>query len=186
MRKGLETASASRKTIENPNNNTDMFKHRLFYVLIFLFPWTTGCGQKTPDGMPPLLPLTLQVTQMGQPFPEASVSLLPVDGSSTWSSGGLTGPDGSLVVFTHGKYSGIPAGKYKVTVDCVTSDPPAPKNASLEEMDAHNRKHPAFRIVPIEYTERNSTPLEIEVVKGTNRLTVDVSEKVKLDLGGPP
>jgi len=146
----------------------------------------TGCGSKLPDGMPPLHPLTLTVTQEGKPFPEASVSLYPSDGARGWNSGGLTDANGVLPVFTHGKYSGVPAGKYKITVDCVTSDPPRPKNATESEIAEHLKKHPEFRIVPLPFTDRAKTPLEIEVVKGTNRLTIDIPEKVKLSMGGPP
>lgn len=163
-----------------------MKKPYSIYISLFVIVLSSGCGPKRPDGMPPLYPLTLQVTQKGEPLAEASVSLFSADGSSTWSSGGLTGEDGNLVVFTHGKYSGVPAGKYKVTVDCVASDNPAPKSLTMEELDAHNRKYPSYRIVPIPYTERSSTPLEIEVARKSNKMTVDIPEKVKSALGGPP
>jgi len=156
-----------------------------FGIILTLF--LTGCsGQPKPDGMPPLHPLTITVTQEGKPLAEASVSLHPIGGEHSWSSGGLTQSDGSLVIYTYGKYAGAPAGKFKVTVDCVTSDPPAPKNVTMEELDAHNKKHPAFRIVPLQYTEKGKTPLEIEVVKGANKITLDIPEKVKLSMGGPP
>ena len=145
-----------------------------------------GCGQKLPDGMPPLYPLTLTVTQQDEPFPDASVSLVASDSTRKWTCGGMTEADGTLVVFTHGKYRGVPADKYKVTVDCVISEPPRPKNATMEELDAHARNSKSFRIVPLEYTDRATTHLEIEVVKGTNRLKIDVPEKVKISMGGAP
>ena len=146
-----------------------------------------GCGPQLPDGMPKLHPLTLTVTLEGQPFPDATVSLFPIDETMrSWSSGGVTAADGVLPVFTHGKYAGVPAGKYKVTVDCVTSDPPRPKVATFAEIEAHNRKYPDFRIVPLQFTDRETTPLEIEIVKGKNRLTVDIPERVKLRMNNAP
>lgn len=159
---------------------------RFWVPILFFLSLASGCGPHLPDGMPPLQPLSLMVTQEGEPLSGASVSLFSTDNSHSWTSGGMTSPDGTLNVFTHGKFNGIPMGKYKVTVDCVASDLPAPKDATMEELDAHNRKHPAFRIVPMSYTDKNTTPLEIEVAKGKNRQTINIPEKVKLSLGGPP
>jgi len=146
-----------------------------------------GCSsQKLPDGMPKLYPLTLTITQEGKPLPEASVSMYSADGSSSWAPGGMTKADGMLVVFTHGKYAGVPAGKYKVTVDCLVSDVPRPKEATMEEIVEHGKKYPAYRIVPLQYTDRKTTPLEIDVVKGTSRLSIDIPETVKIKLDSPP
>ena len=146
-----------------------------------------GCGsQKMPDGMPKLYPLTLNVTQEGKPLPEATVSLFSIDGVNTWNSGGMTKTDGTLVVFTRGKYAGVPAGKYKVTVDCVMSDVPRPKEATMEEIMEHGKKHPEYRVVPLPYTDRKTTSLEIEVAKGTNRLNIDIPETVKIKFDSPP
>ena len=156
----------------------------LFPVGILLAAFLTGCGSRHPDGLPPLQPLTLTVTQEGKPLSDATVFLYPADGSRSWNSGGLTESDGSLVVFTTygGQHSGAPAGKYKVTVDCVTSDPPPPKEMTLPQYEEHNRKYPPFRIVPLQYTDQGTTPLEIEVVKGANQLSIDIPEKVKLKI----
>jgi hypothetical protein len=146
----------------------------------------SGCNEKLPEGLPALFPATLTITLEGKPFANAMVSLSSADGSHLWTSGGITDKNGQLIVYTHGKYQGIPAGKYKVTVDCITSDEPIPQNPTMEQIEEHNRKHPSFRIVPLEYMEKNKTPLEIEVVQGKNTLTLDIPKKVKLKINDSP
>jgi fibronectin type 3 domain-containing protein len=147
---------------------------------------TSGCSEKLPEGLPALFPATLTITLEGKPFANAMVSLSSADGSHSWTSGGITDKNGQLAVYTHGKYQGIPAGKYKVTVDCITSDVPMPQNPTMEQIEEHNRNHPSFRIVPPEYTEKSNTPLEIEITQSKNTLTLDIPKSVKLKISSSP
>jgi hypothetical protein len=147
---------------------------------------TSGCGEKLPEGLPALFPAALTITLEGKPFANAMVSLSSADNAHSWTSGGMTDQHGQLTVYTHGKYSGIPAGKYKVTVDCIVSDEPLPQNPTMEQIDEHNRKHPSFRIVPLEYTEKTTTPLEIEITQGKNTLTLDIAKSVKVKIDSSP
>ncbi|MDR0869165.1 MAG: hypothetical protein LBN39_00070 [Planctomycetaceae bacterium] len=159
----------------------------LLGILCPLFLVFTGCGEKLPDGMPPLYPATLLITQEGKPLPGAMTGLTSAEGSHTWTSGGTTDAEGKLVVFTHGKYRGIPAGKYKVTVDCIAADVPRPESMTEEESTKFNKEHPSFRTVPLKYTEKDKTPFSIEVANGKNTFTLDIPEKkVKLSLGAAP
>ena len=73
----------------------------------------SGCGPKTPDGMPPLQPTTLTVTQEGSPVADATITLKSIDGSNNFTSGGTTGANGVATLVTHGQYKGVPVGKYK-------------------------------------------------------------------------
>ncbi|MDR0335552.1 MAG: Ig-like domain-containing protein [Planctomycetaceae bacterium] len=147
---------------------------------------TSGCGEKLPEGLPALFPATLTITLEGKPIANAIVSLSSADNSHLWASGGTTDKNGQLTVYTHGRYQGIPAGKYKVTVDCITSGVPMPQNPTMEQIEEHNRNHPSFRIVPLEYIEKMTTPLEIEITQGKNMLTLDIPKSVKLKINASP
>ena len=131
-----------------------------------------GCGQKLPDGMPKLNPTTITVIQDGKPLEGAMVSLKPVDGQD----------------------KGAPTGKFKVavakTVGEGTPPPPSPIDAEsariYQEYVDSGATYEEFFVVAEEYRLVGTTPLEVEVVEGTNDLKVDVGEAVrdKADNGG--
>lgn len=147
-----------------------------FACLLF----STACNrQAMPEGMPPLVPLTLTITQESAPLAGATVRLYPDDDAVNWASGGLTDENGSLVVYTRGRYPGIPAGTYRVVVDHVTAEVPRPKSGSDAEFAKHDRDYPPFRTVPAPYASAKETPLKIEVVKGTDKIVLDIPETVK-------
>ena len=153
-----------------------------------------GCGPKLPDGMPKLNPTTITVIQDGQPLAEAMVTLKAVDESSKWTSGGMTDAKGVATIVTHGQYKGVPAGKYKVAVAKTlgegTPPPPSPIDAEsariYQEYVDSGATYEEFFVVAEEYRLVDTTPLEVEVVDGSNDLKVDVGEAVrdKADNGG--
>ena len=70
--------------------------------------------------MPDLHPLTVKlVYDDGTPVDDASVQLSNTDKtlSQRWVSGGKTDNQGSAIIRTHGEFSGIPAGSFKVIVN---------------------------------------------------------------------
>ncbi len=79
---------------------------------LFIF---SGCSKvKTPDGMPELISFDLVITQEGEPLCEADVYLKGEGIPYTIS--GKTDSGGKAELKTEGKYPGIPAGKYTVSV----------------------------------------------------------------------
>lgn len=153
-----------------------------------------GCGPKLPDGMPKLNPTTITVIQDGKPLEGAMVSMKPVDESIKWTSGGTTDANGVATIVTHGQYKGAPTGKFKVavakTVGEGTPPPPSPIDAEsariYQEYVDSGATYEEFFVVAEEYRLVGTTPLEVEVVEGTNDLKVDVGESVreKADNGG--
>ncbi|MDR1269130.1 MAG: hypothetical protein LBK82_06370 [Planctomycetaceae bacterium] len=89
-------------------------------TIIFLFLGIVcffGCGQKLPDGMPKLYPVTITIVQENTPLEGAIVQLIPEDSSlSTWGPMGITNASGVTELQTNGKYKGSPLGQFKVLV----------------------------------------------------------------------
>ena len=139
-----------------------------------------GCSEPTPDGMPPLYSVTLQFQQEGVPLDEASIRLIP-QFDNPWASGGSTNAKGEVFLKTHGKYDGVPAGKYKISVNKFVSEGELPKIGVYTPPMKH------FNLVETQYTSPNETPLEIEVVKGKNKFPpFDLGKAVRLELVAPP
>lgn len=155
---------------------------------------TVGCGPKLPDGMPKLNPTTITVIQDGKPLADAMVSLKAVDESIKWTSGGTTDAKGVATIVTHGQYKGVPAGKFKVAVAKTVGEGTPPPPSPIDEESARKYQeyidsgatYEEFFVVAEEYRLVGTTPLEVEVVEGTNNLEVNVGEAVrdKADNGG--
>jgi hypothetical protein len=95
------------------NQTTSRLSPFCFLVLCVTF---AGCGgEPKPDGLPTLYQVSLTFTQDGEPCVDVNVPLIPLDGSP-WGVGGKTNEKGVATFITHGKFSGVPAGKYRVEV----------------------------------------------------------------------
>jgi len=158
----------------------------ILFVLAF---WVAGCtGSDRPDGLPELHSVVLEFNQAGTPLATASVRLIPQDTSNTWASGGTTDASGKAVLRTHGKFDGVPAGKYKV---CVTKQ----EMSELQDMmpGGDSPEPPAsaagknYDLVDPQYSSPSKTPLEIEVTAGSNSYEpFDLGEAVRTEKAGPP
>ncbi|MDR1493121.1 MAG: hypothetical protein LBT05_10415 [Planctomycetaceae bacterium] len=140
-----------------------------------------GCEEPKPEGMPKLHPVTLTFQQEGKPLAEASIRLLP-QFPCTWFSGGSTDANGHAKLVTHGKYNGIPAGKYKICVDKFYSE------GDLPSMDPNKPTKPMihYNLVETKYTLPDKTPLEIEVKEGKNSFEpFDLGKVTKEQLKAP-
>jgi hypothetical protein len=116
-----------------------------------------GCGQKLPEGMPPLYPCKITVTQEGKPAVNASVILHPtVQGDKYWAISSLSDTNGVVVMSTNGKYKGVPAGTYKITVE------------KLQEEHLEKGYYMIDLIDP-QYRTPEKTPLEIEVAENRSK-----------------
>ena len=153
-----------------------------------------GCGQKTPDGMPPLQPTTLTITQDGSPVADAMITLKALDGGNNFTSGGTTGANGAANLVTHGQYKGVPEGKYKVAVSKIVGEGTPPPPSPIDEESARVWKeyqdsgatYEEFNVIDTKYSVIETTDLEIEVVKGKNDLTLEVGAPIheKVNVGG--
>jgi len=128
----------------------------------------TGCGEKLPPGMPPLVPCEIIVMQEDKPLEGAVVRLQPTDNSSSWTAMGRTDSSGKMTVYTMDKYKGAVPGKYKVIV------------AKTESEAAAGQPVSSFYVVDQQYGSASTTPIEIDVAKGTATHTVDVGTAVRI------
>jgi hypothetical protein len=162
------------------------FFHFLSFVLTLPF---LGCGDKnmaTPDGFPKLFPCELTITQNGAPLAEASVQLSPDDGGKNWAAGGNTDSTGKVAIYTYGKWEGAPAGKFKVIVSKIISDPskftpPAEETGPARDKydeNVSNEVLNSYQTVEKQYTVPNTTPLTIEITAACTQ-TFDVGKTVK-------
>ena len=157
---------------------------------MFLALIAIGCnsGQKLPVGMPSLKPCVLTFTQDGVPLEGAIISLYPASGSQQWTLGGKTDATGKAVIFTNGLYEGVPEGSYKVVVSkkeseqsqfgpALNSDDPG-YDEWIQKVSSEQLA--SYSLVEKQYTNVNSTTLEIVIPGETS--TFDVGKAVKIKL----
>ncbi|MDR2641589.1 MAG: hypothetical protein LBC74_02220 [Planctomycetaceae bacterium] len=153
----------------------------LFIVVLFslvLF----GCGENKPDGLPKLQPVTLRFTLDGQPCDSASVHLIPQE-NSPWVVGGSTDTTGTVVLKTHGKFSGVPIGKYKITVSKVEREDVGelPKNMYDPQPETV-----MYNSIDPDYSNPEKTSLEIDVIQGKKiSESFDLGKKIRVKIEKP-
>ena len=148
-----------------------------------------GCARSygpKPDGLPRLVPVTITVSQEGQPLVEAAVTLTPADGSRNWFTGGTTDSNGRVAVHTYGTHRGSPTGKFKVTVSKYIYENMEEYQAALDrgeeaEAAAKRIRVKMFSFVEDRYGDVTTTPLEIEVTTKTKTLSVDAGPVGKVE-----
>jgi hypothetical protein len=141
-----------------------------------------GCSENKPDGLPKLQPVTLRFTLDGQPCGGASVHLIPQD-ENPWAVGGSTDSSGTIVLKTHGKYSGVPVGKYKITVSKVEREDvgEAPKSMFDQQPEPV-----MYNLIDPVYSNPEKTSLEIEVIQGKKiSESFDLGKKVRVKIEKP-
>ncbi|GHT27924.1 hypothetical protein FACS18942_07840 [Planctomycetales bacterium] len=153
--------------------NNRLRNYSLFIVNYSLFILLlSGCGGvERPADMPQLYPCEITVTAEGTPLAGATIGLYSAVPDFKWTIGGLTNEQGKAVVTTHGKYSGVPAGEYTVTVEKLEPEP----------YDAE--KPPAqikiYTLTNPEYTDKDKSPLKLTVQKKKTSESVDTGKPIK-------
>jgi hypothetical protein len=152
-----------------------MIMYVYFLPIIIIFAtFCSGCGGvKMPDGMPELFPCEIVATQERQPLADATITVQSID--SSWNATGGTDSNGKAVLFTQGKYPGVPAGKSKVIINkTVTEKEPS----TFEGKPA--TKEVVYYLVEEKYQELQTSPLEIEITSGGERsFQLDAGKAVK-------
>ncbi|MDR1289863.1 MAG: carboxypeptidase-like regulatory domain-containing protein [Planctomycetaceae bacterium] len=143
-----------------------MFKQ--ISCLIFLV-LVVGCSrEQRPEGIPTLYPCNITITQDGKPLSGAMVTLYTESSEDRrWSPGGTTDSQGVIQIKVLGKYSGAPAGTYKVTVE----------KQEIENVDSNSYYH--ISLVETQYTKPKDTTLKIEVTPQGVTQTFDVGKPIQ-------
>ncbi len=143
-----------------------------------------GCGEKKPDGLPPLQPATLTFTVDGKGLAKANITLQPVDAKANkWVPTGITDENGKAEIKTGGNFKGAPEGDYKIVVSADEEidygeygPPPKDDPDALEKWNrsVDPTKFKRFSPVELKYTNVAETPLTITIQSGKNEQSFDL------------
>ncbi len=135
---------------------------------------SSGCnkGPAKPDDLPELTACTITVNYKGAPVEEANVLLSPTSGNK-FSAIGTTDASGKAVMKTDGKYEGVVAGEYRVTVKKMEKvdvnlggTPETPEEMAEYQKEAAKAKAPES-LIPKKYSSFTSSGLTVNVAEGT-------------------
>lgn len=163
-------------------------KRIILCFILLTIPAAGGCQARRPSDLPRLMPCRITLLQDGNPLERANVTLRSVDEEQNWYPGGHSDASGTLDIYTNGRYKGAPAGRYKVIVTKTEMDddhiPPAPSEddpAHVKWTNKYKNLEPDwYSLIEKKYTLRETTPHEIEILKGKKcEATFDVGKKVR-------
>ncbi|MGL6196983.1 MAG: carboxypeptidase regulatory-like domain-containing protein [Thermoguttaceae bacterium] len=160
-----------------------VYKYSYLCLLLVFCSVLIGCGDPKPPGFPKLFPVTIHVVQEGKPLENATVTLINLDDTMKWAVGGVTNSDGNAVLSTHGKFKGAPLGKFKVLVFKQVSEGEEEYNDAMNRndyMEAQKIDVNVYAYVEDIYNLPTTTPIEIEVVKGSKLIEVDAGPAVEI------
>ncbi|MDR2754540.1 MAG: hypothetical protein LBC20_02430 [Planctomycetaceae bacterium] len=159
-----------------------LYKSILFGSIFCLIFVLSGCGDSSrPKDLPDLQPCTLTITQDNQGLADASVMLYATDSVSTkWVIAGNTDANGKVILKTHGKFSGVPIGEYKIVVT-KTEQVKSGQQQSAKEIDTPTlpQKVDVYYLIKPQYTDVSTTPLTINIKNGKNVQTFDVGKPIR-------
>jgi hypothetical protein len=95
-----------------------------------------------------------------------------------WVIAGNTNSNGIVVPKTHGKFSGVPVGEYKIIVT-KTEQFPIGQQISNEKDNAPPQKVDVYYLIEKQYSDVSTTPLTITIKNGKNIQTFDVGKPVR-------
>lgn len=146
----------------------------------------SGCSKSAlPEGFPKLYPCEITVNQDGAPLEGATVTLMPKDPANVYSSSGVTDASGKAVLKTYG-HAGAPLGTSAIVVTKAIDEGGTPIHDPDTGNFVRNAGASTFSYVEKNFTKKETTILEIEVLKGKNEKTVDVGKAVHDFLGKAP
>lgn len=116
-----------------------------------------GCGSSRDPNLPETAPVYGMITLRGETLPEGTVRFIPENPAANPASG-MIQSDGTFKVSTYSRHDGAVLGKHKVTV-------------VVEPRLDGSAPDPPFKI-PKAYLNPETTPLEVEIVKGSKNEVV--------------
>lgn len=129
-----------------------------------------GCGQVAAVDLvafEDLNPVTGQVQFKGEPIPEGSVRLYPVDalgtGTPTHVASGVVDEQGNFEIYTYrpeGRGQGAPAGEYRLTFSW---------SGRISEM-TQEKQDELKELLPQKYTRPQTSDVNVTVVSGPNTI----------------
>lgn len=153
-----------------------------------------GCSDRKPPGLGKLYPVkTIVKFSDGTPVNGASVIFHAVKlagGEKVWSHAATTDTNGTAMIFSDGRYPGVPVGSYSVTVTKIVVDAKLPPSAptNTEEQRAYDQymrsghKSERYSLIADMYALPDETPLAVEVKpRKENTVILDVGPKVRID-----
>ena len=137
-------------------------------LALLLLPGCGGGGRK--EG---LAPVTGQITYDGQPVPAGHIYFYPVDGKR--SSSGSIEADGKYALTSYTSGDGALIGKHKVVIDAKEPGAPLPNPDDPDAFKPGAIKPPA-RILPAQYYDQATTPLEVDVKDEDNVIDFPITK----------
>ncbi|MDR2706746.1 MAG: carboxypeptidase-like regulatory domain-containing protein, partial [Planctomycetaceae bacterium] len=130
-----------------------------------------------PKDLPRLYSGTITITQQNVPLAGASVFLTPTDGSK-WNAGGTTDAKGKAILYTLGRYKGVSAGNYKVTVDKYEIGSEKPNAEAIYRKTGNYPVPDAYSFVDLKYTDLDKTPLNVVISEKNQSFSFDLGPNV--------
>lgn len=148
----------------------------------------SGCssGPELPSDLPKLTPCKLTVVQDGTPLAGATVTLTMQ--GQPWYPCGSTNEKGEVELYTNGKYKGVPAGTYKISVAKTETEPSKlgtappegdPQYGAWMAKSAQEKRN-TYSLVEKQYTDAKTTPLEITIPGGETMVNAGKAVKEKI------
>jgi hypothetical protein len=161
-----------------------MLRKSILFSCIFCLTFIlSGCSDSSrPHDLPELQPCTLTILQENRGLAEASVMLYATDSANTkWVIAGNTDANGRVVLKTHGKFSGVPIGEYKVVITKTERVPAEMSKPAIPDSEGNIPPQPVdiYYLIEPQYTDVSATPLTVMVKKGTNTATISVGKAVR-------
>lgn len=142
-----------------------------------------ACRSLQPKDFPKLYPVVLSVTQEGKPLAGATVGLASPDDPVGWTVGGMTDRSGQAILWTHGKFKGAPAGKFKVRIEKDVVEGEKEYLEAMEREDyvaAHKIKVSCYSEVEKQFESYETTPIEIEITKKSSVIPIEAGPAVRI------
>ena len=139
----------------------------MWMIALGVIVFATGC----PEGGPKVYPVSGTVKINGEPAKDVTINFSPIDTTGVMAGGPVTNGSYELFSGSEGK-KGAAAGKYKVylTVNAASAQSP---EAMAEKMKGGTGGTAASASTfPEEFGSAQTTKLEKEVTKGSNKIDI--------------
>lgn len=149
---------------------------RICLTLFALAGFTTlfGCGE---TGVPSdMAEVTGEVTQGGSPVADAAVTFQATSGNT--SGFGRTDEEGKYTLTSGSPAGGVEPGEYVVTVTKTetTGSEAVPEDHPDYDGQAPDEEVQVKQLLPAEYADPDSTPLEATVTEGQNEVPLELED----------